>query len=134
MNYNKTILITAIINFFICSEILGQHHFSCGTKNLDSNNKAVLCSSLSWDYINHYKNKENYIPRIINNNSIIKTLHINFNIWQRHDGTGNLINTPETYVRLKRIGDWINNKYQYISPPVIPVPYSTEYLNNSTIQ
>ncbi len=124
------------IFFFILNNLFlfGQTHLGCGNDIGNTKSKALQCTGASSDYSNKYKHKEQYIPQH-GSNDIVKTLHININIWQRQNGTGNLFNTPETIARLKQIGIWINNKYQYVYNPTSPtVSYSTELISDSKIR
>ena len=130
----KTIIkITSFLILFISTfPILGQNHYKCGNEHINLNTKVAQCTESSIDYNNQYKHKEFYIPNLANNT--IKTLHINFNIWQRHDGSGNLINNAQTIARLKQIAIWINNKYQYVYPRYTPLPYTVQIINDSKIR
>ena len=109
----KNIIKCIILCIIITNIAHSQTYLGCANGNGSTNFKNTNCSELSLDYLNQYRYKQHYIPH--NLNDVIKTLHINFNIWQRADGTGNLINNPPTIVRLKQIAIWINNHYQYIS-------------------
>jgi parallel beta-helix repeat protein len=82
------------------------------------------CSKTSQTFIDFYKNKEYFIP---NENIPIKTLHVNINIWQRSDGTGNLQNIAEHRNRLQQIIEWANGEYETNSPDAYPpLPYTVE--------
>jgi len=137
MRIKKNNIKIAII-LFICIlniNLKAQTPYGCGNEqvNTNTNTKYLQCTGASLDYLNQYKHKEQYIPH--ESNIIIKTLHINFNIWQRHNGTGNLLNNPQTIARLKGIASWINDKYEYNQAPASPpLPYSTESIDDSKIR
>ena len=129
----KNIIKCVIYYIIIINVAHSQTYFGCANEsNSNSIIKTLNCSESSLDYLNQYRYKTQYIPH--NLNDVIKTLHINFNIWQRADGTGNLINNPATIARLKQIAIWINNHYQYIYPQLIPVPYTVENISDSKIR
>jgi hypothetical protein len=65
----------------------------------------------------------------------IKTLHVNLNIWQRSDGTGNLSNIPEHIARLEQIMEWVNMKYENVNPNANPpLTYPVESFTDSKIR
>ncbi len=51
----------------------------------------------------------------------LTTIDLNFNIWQRSDGSGNFQNTPEDKAALLEVLDMINDRYAHYGPsdPVI---------------
>lgn len=69
--------------------------------------RSTNCSETGGDWLSTYKHKEHWIPDSL---TPIKTLHVNFNIWQRADGTGNLDDTPANRARLHTVIDWVNQK------------------------
>lgn len=90
------------------------------------------CSEASADWMNIYRHKETWIPDSVA--TPIKTLHVNINIWQRSDGTGNMYDTPTNRTRFEQIEIWLNDKYQYNSASTWPMSYSVPYIDDSRIR
>ena len=63
-------------------------NYNCTGVYIDNeiNEKTLNCSSTSYDFIHKYNRQESYIPTEI---TPVKTILINFNIFQKNDGTGN---------------------------------------------
>ena len=90
------------------------------------------CEKESTAYSEKYVKKESWLPDA---DMPIKTLYINFNIWQKSDGTGNFVDNPATHARLKKIAKWINDKYEHVNPIAIPgVSYNVTTFNDSKIR
>ncbi len=108
-----------LLGLLIQNTAMGQLNLTCG--NSMSNNSTQVdittCTKNSTVYLAKYKRKESWLPDA---NMPVKTLHINFNIWQKSDGTGNFVDNPATRARFMQIAAWINNKYQNINTSTIP--------------
>ncbi|PJB55953.1 MAG: hypothetical protein CO098_15290 [Bacteroidetes bacterium CG_4_9_14_3_um_filter_41_19] len=123
-----------IIFILFYSENIHSQNPVCG--NTESNHSkqtdVVDCSKTSDTWTNIYKTKEHYTP---GPDMPIKTLHVNLNIWQRSDGTGNLSNIPEHIARLEQIMEWVNMKYENVNPNANPpLSYSVESYTDSKIR
>lgn len=77
--------------------------------------KALSCSKQSNDYVTNYQLSDSYIPDGVND--LVKTIHININLWRKHDGTGGMDDTPAIRARLEQMVSWANDRYQNILPP-----------------
>lgn len=121
----------------ITNTALGQHPQSsgCGTEQVSQHEtpKALSCTKASTNYSNHYALKESFIPE--NANSVTKTVHVNFIVIRRANGTGNLFNDAATKLRIKQYFTNVNLNYQtnsaanyaltpYIAPPYVFLPDS----------
>ena len=85
--------------------IQAQPQWICGTEFTEDSISEFLhpemtCTGNSSAYDLYYSQKEFWMPDA---NTPVKTLHINFNIWQRADGTGNVQNNPTGISRLENI-------------------------------
>ena len=67
------------------------------------------CDKISDDYINNYRLMESYIPDM--DDTPIKYVNVNFNIWQKDDGTGSFENIPEHIERLNTIANWVSESF-----------------------
>ena len=85
------------------------------------------CSEASFDWLTTYRHKENWIPDSLGTPE--KTLHINFNIWQRSDGTGNLIDDAWTRTRLHDMAAIVNAKYQAAPMAAWSIAYPVPHLS-----
>jgi hypothetical protein len=92
----------------------------CGTHSAPPpiQQKASDCSKQSSDYLTNYQLSDSYIPDGVND--IVKTIHININIWRKHDGTGGLDNTPAIVSRLEEMVSWAQGRYESIAQPNYP--------------
>lgn len=130
-----TFYLTGIIlgMLFNSKNLTGQNPICGNTEHNHSKQTDIIdCSKSSDTWINIYKKKEHYKPDI---DVPIKTLHVNINIWQRYDGTGNLSDIPMHISRLKQIMIWVNNKYKNVNPNAIPaLSYSVESYTDSKIR
>ncbi len=127
-------LLGIIIFTFFYSESIQSQNPVCGNSELYHPKETDIsdCSKLSDSWLNIYKTKEHYVP---SPDMPVKTLHVNLNIWQRTDGTGNLSNIPEHISRLKQIMEWVNMKYENVNPNAIPpLTYSVESFTDSKIR
>ncbi|MDY0078777.1 MAG: hypothetical protein RBR87_16025 [Bacteroidales bacterium] len=127
-------LLGIIIFTFFYSESIQSQNPVCGNSELYHPKETDIsdCSKLSDSWLNIYKTKEHYVP---SPDMPVKTLHVNLNIWQRTDGTGNLSNIPEHINRLKQIMEWVNMKYENVNPNAIPpLTYSVESFTDSKIR
>src|SRR5690554_3847473 len=89
------------------------------------------CSENSYDFLNAYGLKEHYVPIPNSDNDFVKTIHVNFHIWQRADSSGNLDNNTNNINRLKQIIKTVNNKYYSVNTlNATPLPYSTTFIEN----
>jgi len=131
----KKIFLLIIIIVFgnIYSQVLSQN-IGCGNIVADTirQNNITGCDKISDTWKNIYKQKEHYLPDI---STPVKTLHVNINIWQRSDGTGNLSNIPSHINRLKQIIQWVNLKYENVNTNIIPpLSYNVDTYNDSKIR
>lgn len=127
-------LMIMIIFIIFCSENIHSQNPACGNTeaNHSKQTDVVDCSKSSNSWANIYKTKEHYTP---SENIPIKTLHVNLNIWQRSDGTGNLSDIPEHKARLKQIIEWVNLKYENVNPNAIPpLSYNVDSYTDSKIR
>lgn len=95
--------------------VFSQH--DCGNHGAQPTiqQKASDCSKQSNDYLTNYQLSDSYIPDGVND--IVKTIHININIWRKHDGTGGLDDSPAIKARLEQIVSWANGRYENIAQP-----------------
>ena len=78
------------------------------------------CNRQSADFLNKYRLQETYLP---NENSPTYIVKINFNIWQKGNGTGNWQNTPEFLQKLDTSVNWLNNYFiGHNKQPSHPLP------------
>ncbi len=109
--------------------------WTCGNEDdvIPENGMLELtCTSNSQAYHQIYENLEFWIP---NEDTPIKTLHVNFNIWQRADGTGNLQNNPDDIDRLNEIAGLINDRMGTVNPnPDPPISYGILGIVDSKIR
>ncbi len=66
-----------------------------------------------------YGDMDNYIPNFDNNplrNPPQKTIRLNFNIFQKTDGSGNYPNNLQTRETIRQIVDWVNYIYSVCDP------------------
>jgi hypothetical protein len=90
------------------------------------------CSEASFDWLTTYRHKENWIPDSLGTPE--KTLHINFNIWQRSDGTGNLIDDAWTRTRLHDMAAIVNAKYQAAPMAAWSIAYPVPHLSYTKLR
>lgn len=84
------------------------------------------CQRLSPDYSGKYNELTFNIP---DENTPIKTILVNFNVFQKSDGTGNWQNTPDHINRLNQIIEWASQNYSNIplpSDPITGVPHISD--------
>lgn len=103
--------------------------WGCATQT-PGNPRSTNCSESGSNWLATYRHKEHWIP---NSLTPIKTLHVNFHIWQRADGTGNLDDTPANHARLHTVIDWVNQNYWTNLPNTNPLSYSVPFTNSSRI-
>ena len=76
-----------------------------GLFDMEEYGRYTDCDKSSADY-NFYKAKESFLPDSTDEAIIV---HVNLNIWQRSDGTGNWVNTPEVIGRIEQIFAWVDH-------------------------
>lgn len=111
-NSKIRIYLCSIFSFLLISLSYSQEvdPIECGTNFFDmSNPRSTDCSLNSSDWEDFYKHKESYIPNETDEPIIV---HVNFNVWQRSDGTGNLIENQQTLDRIHQIFEWVNGHFQ----------------------
>jgi len=130
----KLLLFTILILLTI-QDLTGQIDIQCGTglDTLDYHPTpfATNCTKSSSDFHDFYKKKESFIPKADDDPIII---HVNFNVWQRSDGSGNLIENQETLDRINQIFDWVNGHFQNLVNFGVPLSYPIDNLNDSKIR
>jgi hypothetical protein len=89
------------------------------------NTNSLTCTNSSVDYSEYYNRFDMYRDNFEKHPEI--TILINFNIWQKDDGTENWNNDPQSIARLYQIVDWINQHYQNNISPSDPIPGVVEY-------
>lgn len=119
---------------------------SCGTTTTSFQTEADVLLNFQNDYpeleslskttrisphfLKKFAIKENYIPFEDSQEDFIKTIHVSVHIWQRADGTGNLIENNETLERFKMIEIWLDNSYHKNQEFSLPLPYETIYVEH----
>lgn len=111
-----------------CQDII----MGCLTELIESDElKSQTCSKSSSTYVDFYSNKEFFIPKEIDKPI---TIHVNFNVWQRSDGTGNLSNNTTHVNRIKKIFSWVNSHFFDLTSFSVPLSYSVNNLPDSKIR
>nr|MBK9651541.1 hypothetical protein [Bacteroidota bacterium] len=75
------------------------------------------CSYTSTDWITKYGRINNYIPT---SSTPVKTIRVNFNIFQKNNGSGNFQNNVADINRLNAIANKLNDLFQTIQAPSDP--------------
>lgn len=75
-----------------------------------ANPSTLYCGKQSDTYKNHYRHKEYFVPD--EEDAVIKTIHINFIVWQRANGSGNLFDDVVTRQRIRNIFKTTNTNYE----------------------
>lgn len=121
----KLSLLISFVLFF-CFTLYSQvdSAMQCGIDSIYiPSTSSINCPKSSSSYQDYYSHKESFIP---DNDTIpIKTLHVNLNIWQRADSTGNFRNDPTTITRLKNIFN--NGMYFFENPYPIDLDDTLTY-------
>ncbi len=120
----KTIIKTLIllISVFALNSSFAQtsNNWECGTimpdNCYDYTGSCIMDPTGSWLIYNDPHTFTPYNDNLLLHNSPIKTIEVNFNIFQRSDGTGNYQNTPEDKAWLISILEWVNSFYSAYHP------------------
>jgi len=109
--------------------VLAQLEFDCANDPSGAVERSSNCGEAGPDWMQKYRLKETWIPDA---NGPVKTLHVNINLWQRADGTGNLQNTSDGLTRMEQVINWVDDNYRdnsVIDPSLsYPIPF-IEYSN-----
>lgn len=118
----KFVFICMVIAIFVFQKASFSQDapISCTTE-IPSNyfDNPASCSPQSFEWVNFFSRKESWVPfnnGIPMSNSPVKTIEINFNIFQRSDGSGNFQDTPSDKARLLLILEWVNQRYSGGAP------------------
>ncbi|MCC5924852.1 MAG: hypothetical protein JJT77_13800, partial [Crocinitomicaceae bacterium] len=115
---------------YTCAQVVDP--IECGTIFFDNSESFLTnCSLESPDWIDFYRHKESYIPKEEDEPIIV---HVNLNIWQRSDGTGNLIENQQTLDRIHQIFEWVDGHYHNLTDFGIPLSYPVNNLSDSKIR
>ena len=108
---------------YLCCTLLysngiAQINFSCGTLEDEKEEEyRPVCKMESEAFLNYYQHQFNFVPTNIDP---IKTIKINFQIWQPVgvvDGSGNWQNTNDHIMRLMDVVDMMNEELSSLDAP-----------------
>jgi hypothetical protein len=88
------------------------------------------CQHTSTAYRFKYNRLESYIP---DSTTPVKTVQLNFIIFQKGDGTGNYQDTPDDHLKLDTILEWVNGFYERNRPPSDPIE-GVEFIKDTRIR
>ena len=92
--------------------------------------KQNTCNHISPAFKNKYGRMETYIP---DSNTSVKTIQLNFIVFQKNDGSGNYQNTKEDKAKMDSLLWWVNGFYSHNIPPSDPIE-GVEYIKDTKIQ
>ncbi len=129
----KTILKTKILLIFLLISCTGFSQnpwlppFDLGIQvepDIPTLDRAQDCSNNSFDYVDNYDKFKFYLDHY--SERPVTTIMINFNIWQKDDGSGNWENTPDHIARLQSVVNHINDIYNSNCTPSDPISGVTD--------
>lgn len=88
------------------------------------------CSNSSTSYTSKYNDLSYNIP---DENTPIKTILVNINVFQKTNGTGNWEDIPDHIDRLNQVIDWVSDKYENTPYPTDPLP-GVPYISDSKLR
>ncbi|MCF8410267.1 MAG: hypothetical protein K9G31_03145, partial [Crocinitomicaceae bacterium] len=86
---------------------------------------GMTCTENLPDYNNYY-NRYNFYKDNYNEHPTV-TIGLNFNIWQKNDGSGNWTNDASSIARLYQVVEWMNSHYQNNIAPSDPINGIVDY-------
>jgi hypothetical protein len=89
------------------------------------NSLSMTCTENLPDYNNYY-NRYNFYKDNFNEHPTV-TIGLNFNIWQKNDGSGNWTNDASSIARLHQVVEWMNSHYQNNIAPSDPIIGIVDY-------